>query len=229
MSYQGRRLLAVDVDAALGVFGEEREIEALDRLAAFVGELGSDAAFVLEAGDFMASGAAIELHQGFALGLEAGIVHERRRIVLRVGMLQGDEIARDVAGILDAQAQAGHDRGLLHDELVAIVGASRMIEVEDERQIVLGVVFGTKIALFEGAIGARALARIVHPTHQVIVIILFADAAQIGGKRSTDHAGAFAHGMAGEATTRFEEILAMLRHCPWAAWAAPDWRSPTAR
>ena len=77
-SYQEPRgdLFAVGHDAALGVFGEQREIQALDGLAAFVGEFGADAAFVFEAGDFMAAGAAVELHQRLALGLELGIVHE---------------------------------------------------------------------------------------------------------------------------------------------------------
>ena len=35
--------------AALRHFGEQREIQTLDRLAAFVSQLGADATFVLEA------------------------------------------------------------------------------------------------------------------------------------------------------------------------------------
>ncbi len=82
-----RRLLAVGENAFLGVFGVEREIQALDGLAAFVGELGADAAFILEAGNFVAAGAAVMLDQRLALLLELRIVHEIRGRVGCVGML----------------------------------------------------------------------------------------------------------------------------------------------
>ena len=45
--------------AALGVFGSEREIEAFDGFAAFVGEFRAYPAFVFETADFVASGAAV--------------------------------------------------------------------------------------------------------------------------------------------------------------------------
>jgi len=45
--------------AALGVFGPEREIEAFDGFAAFVGEFRAYPAFVFETADFVASGAAV--------------------------------------------------------------------------------------------------------------------------------------------------------------------------
>ncbi len=41
--------------AALRDFGEQREVEALDRLAAFERQFGADAAFVFHAGNFVAS------------------------------------------------------------------------------------------------------------------------------------------------------------------------------
>ena len=94
-------LLAVGKDAALGVFGEQREVQALDGLAAFVGEFGADAAFVFEAGDFVAAGAAVVLHQLLALGLELRIVHEIGGGVGGVGMLLGDQVAGDVARVFD--------------------------------------------------------------------------------------------------------------------------------
>jgi hypothetical protein len=97
-----RRLLAVGLDALLGVFGVEREVEALDGLAAFVRELGADAAFLFEARYLMASGASVELHQGLALVLELGIIHEVGRRELHVRMPQGDQIAGDIARVFDA-------------------------------------------------------------------------------------------------------------------------------
>ena len=118
---------------------------------------------------------------------------------MRVGMFQGDEVTGDVARLLDAQAQAGHDGGLLHDELMAIIGAAGMCKIKDERHAVFGIVFGAKIALLERTVGARAFARVVHPAHQVIVIVLFAHAAEVRGERAAHDVGAFADGMAAEA------------------------------
>ena len=89
----------------------------------------------------MAAGATVELHQGLALGLELRIVHEVGRIVLGVGMLQGHQIAGHVARVLDAEPQARHHGRLLHDELVPIVGTARVVQIENERQVVLGVIF----------------------------------------------------------------------------------------
>ena len=92
--------LSVRQNAALGVFGEEREIETLDRLRAFVRQLGADAAFVFEAADFVAAGAAVVTDQLFALGSLCGIVHETRIGVGRVGMLQRNQVARHVSRII---------------------------------------------------------------------------------------------------------------------------------
>ena len=64
--------LAVGENAELGVFGEKREIQALDGLAAFVRQFRADAAFVFEAGNFMASGAAVVLDQFLAVLLFRG-------------------------------------------------------------------------------------------------------------------------------------------------------------
>ena len=63
--------------AALGYRGEQSEVETLDGLAAFVGEFGADAAFVFEAGDFVAPGAAEVTNPFLAFSLERGIIHER--------------------------------------------------------------------------------------------------------------------------------------------------------
>ena len=61
---------------ALGDFGEKREIEALDRLAAFERQFGADAAFIFEAGDFMASSAAEMTHPLLAFRFQLRIIHE---------------------------------------------------------------------------------------------------------------------------------------------------------
>ena len=63
--------------ATRGYFGEQREIQTLDRLAAFIRQLGADASFIFESGNLVASGAAVVTHPLLALGLQVGIVHER--------------------------------------------------------------------------------------------------------------------------------------------------------
>ena len=148
---------------------------------------------------------------------------------MRVGVLLGDQIAGDVARVLDAQAQIGHDGGLLHDQFVAVVGTAGVVQIEDERQIVLGVIFRAQIALLERAVGAGALARIVNPANQVIVVVLFADAAQVGREGAAHHVRAFADRMAGQAAARFEEHLAVRRVAGSLLFAAPGRSGRTAR
>jgi hypothetical protein len=62
--------------AGLGGMGEERKVQTLDGLRAFDGELGADAAFVLEAGDLMATGAAKVPDPPLALGFQLRVIHE---------------------------------------------------------------------------------------------------------------------------------------------------------
>src|SRR5205807_7003017 len=92
---------------------------------------------------------------------------------------------------------------------MAIVGASGMREIEDEGHAVLGVIFGAEVALLEGAIGTCALAWIVDPAHQIIVIVFFAHATEIRGERAAHDVGAFTNGMAAEAAAGLEEFLAV--------------------
>ena len=57
---------------------EQGEIETLDRLAAFEGELGADAAFVFDTGDFVATGASEVVNPLLALFFQIRIVHKSR-------------------------------------------------------------------------------------------------------------------------------------------------------
>src|SRR6202030_1918101 len=59
------------------------------------------------------------------------------------------------------------------------------------------------------AIGTRALAGIVNPANEVIVICFFADAGQVGGEGPADHLIAFSDGMAGETAAALEQFLAV--------------------
>ncbi len=66
-----RRVLQLVLEEALvgvpafrfGLVAEQREIQALDGLGAFLGQLRADALLFFQAGDFVAAGAAVEAHQ----------------------------------------------------------------------------------------------------------------------------------------------------------------------
>ncbi len=90
----------------------------------------------------------------------------------------------------------------------AVVGALGVLKIEDKGQALLGVVFGAEVALFEGAVRTRAFAWIVNPAHEVIVIVFFADAAQVGSEIAAEGLIAFAHGVAGHAAAGFESGFA---------------------
>ena len=53
---------------------KQREIQALDRLRAFLGELRPDARFILEAGYLVATGAAVEPNEVNAAVLQLRVV-----------------------------------------------------------------------------------------------------------------------------------------------------------
>src|SRR5205807_2314801 len=60
------------------------------------------------------------------------------------------------------------------------------------------------------AVGQRALARIVNPAHQVIVIVLLAHAAEVGGERAAFLLTAFTDRVTGHAAARLEGLFALL-------------------
>ena len=75
-----RRILQLVLEEALvrvpafrlGLVAEQREIQALDRLRAFLGQLGADALLFFETGDLVAAGAAVVAHQGQPLFFRFG-------------------------------------------------------------------------------------------------------------------------------------------------------------
>ena len=95
-----RRFLSVGENAELSVLCKECEIEAFDWLAAFVRQLSANAAFVFEAGNFVAAGAAIVLDEFLAVLLQVWIIHEVGGWKRRVGMFLRLEVAGDVARFL---------------------------------------------------------------------------------------------------------------------------------
>ena len=198
------------IAAALGDFRKQREIEALDRLAALGRQFRTDAALVLEPGKLMAAKAPKEANPLLALLLELRVVHERGvRVVGGTLFPERDEIAGDILGVGFGEAEARHYRHVLDLEFMAVVRALAVIEIEDERHPFLFVVLGADVFFLVRTIGARAFASIVDPANQIIIIRFFADACEICRKRAALDLIAFADGMAGEAAARFEQFLAM--------------------
>ncbi len=196
--------------AALGDFREQREIQPLDWFAAFGGQLGTDAAFIFKAGNFVASEATEVANPLFAFRPQIRIVHERGVSVGgRLLLFQSDEIAGDVFGVLRGEAQAGHHGHVLNLEFVAVVRALAMFQVEDVRQTLLFIVFGTDVLLLVRAIGACAFPRVVDPTDEIVVVGFLTHAREICSEGSALNLIAFTDGVTGEAAARFEKLFAM--------------------
>src|SRR5260370_40356698 len=109
--------------------------------------------------------------------------------------------------ILGREAQAGHHGHVLNLELVAVIWALAVIEIELEREALLFVIFWTDVFLFVGTIGAGAFARVVQPTHEGVVVVFFTDTVGVFSKSSPLDFNAFAGGMAGEASCGFAKSV----------------------
>ena len=107
------------------------------------------------------------------------------------------------------QPQARHHRHVLHLQFVAVVGALAVIEIELIGKSLLGVILGTNIFFLVRAIRPRALARVVNPADEVVVVRLFADAREVRGEMPPCSLVAFADGMAGEAAARLKQFFAV--------------------
>src|SRR5215469_15474046 len=158
-------------------FSGEREVETLDRLAAFEGKFGANAALVFKACDLVASGAAEMAQPPLAFVFQVGVVHERRvGVRRRFLLLLRDQIGRYVLCVLGSQAEAGHHRHVLHLQFVAIVGALAVVEIELVGKSLFGVILRTDIFLLVRTVGTGAFAGVVNPANEVVVICLLTDA-----------------------------------------------------
>ena len=126
-------------------------------------------------------------------------------------LFQRHQIAGDVFRILRRQPQTGHHGHVLHLQLVSIVRAPAVFQVKNIGQTLLFVIFGTDVLLFVGAVGTRALTRVVNPTHQIVVAVLLTHAGKIRGEGSALQLVALADGVTCQAATRFKQLLAVSR------------------
>ena len=85
-----------------------------------------------------------------------------------------------------------------------VVRALRVLKIEDEGQPVPGIVLRPEIALFKRTVGARALTRVVNPSHQIVVIIFFTDTGKVGRKGSAIEGISLTYGVAAHAAARLE-------------------------
>jgi len=87
-----------------------------------------------------------------------------------------EEIGSHVARVLLGQTQVGHHGHVLHLELGAVIGTSRMqLSIKQVRQIVFGVISRRQIAMLFGAVRRVTLARVVNPAHDVVIVGLLSD------------------------------------------------------
>src|SRR5579859_2344344 len=196
------------VAAALRGLREKSKVQTLDWLTAFRGKLRADAAFLLEASDFVTARAAKEANPLFTLFLELGIVHECGIGICRwLLLLQGNQVAGHILGILRRKPQAGHDGHVLNLQLVPVVWAPAVVQVKYVRETFLCVILGADIFLFEHAIGASTFTSVVNPADEIVVVVLFADASKIGRESSPLHLGAFSDGVTGKTAARLKQFF----------------------
>src|SRR6185369_9445013 len=123
---------------------------------------------------------------------------------------QREEVGGDVARVLFRETEVWHHRHVLHLQLRAVVRAARVeFGVENKRQLLLLVVFGSQIALLFRTIRRDALTGIVNPANDVIEGRFLADALEVRGKLTADLVVAFADGVASETTAAFEKLFAV--------------------
>src|SRR6266849_10343257 len=83
-----------------------------------------------------------------------------------------------------------------------------MLQVENERQTLLLVIFRTDVLLLIQTIRTRAFASVVDPAHQIIVVGLLSFAGKVGGKLSALHLLTLADGMTSKTAARLKELFA---------------------
>src|SRR5208337_875108 len=144
----------------------------------------------------------------FSLGHHLRVVQVRsRRITGRILLLQSREVTGDVPRLIPGEAEIRHGSHLLDQQLVTVVRALGVVEVEDKGQAVFLVIVLSQVAFLIWAVRVRALASIVNPTHEVIVVVFLSYPAEIGGEPPTHGIRPFAHRVACQATARLEAFL----------------------
>src|SRR6266566_7021844 len=82
--------------------------------------------------------------------------------------------------------------------------------IEKKGQTVLRVILGGQVAMFFCRVRSPTLPRVVNPTHDVIVVRLFADSGEVRRESPAHLCVLFADRMTGKTATRFKQVLAMI-------------------
>ena len=118
-----------------------------------------------------------------------------------------------------AQAQARHHGHVLHLQFVAVVGAPAVLQVENEGQALLRVILGADVLLLVRAVGTRALAGVVNPANQIIVIRLLAHASEICGETCRPASDRLRRWSGRRGSRAFRTVPCRGRRCRASAWA----------
>ena len=117
---------------------EERGPTPLTEIAAHLGiDVGTlrdliDPLLFLEALDLVAARAAVEANEKLSASFEFGIIQVGGRGIGGPIAAESHQVAGNIPRLLEGEPQARHGRHLLDDELVTVVGAPAVLEIEDE-------------------------------------------------------------------------------------------------
>src|SRR5439155_20827567 len=97
----------------------------------------------------------------------------------------------------------------LDQHLRAVIRTLRVVEVEDEGEVMFRVVLRAEIAILHRTIRARAPARVVDPAHQIVVVELFPDASQVSREPPANRVRSLAHPVTRHAAARLKACFAL--------------------
>src|SRR4051794_21354859 len=120
----------------------------------------------------MTPGTAIMLYPEKALFFKFWVLQIFGIWIRGICLLKRYQIAGNVLSLFRGEPQNWHHGHLLDLELMTVIRAFSVIQIEHKGESLLGVIFRTDILLFVGTERPRTLSGIVHPTNQVIIISL---------------------------------------------------------
>src|SRR5688572_27644437 len=92
------------------------------------------------------------------------------------------------------------------------------VSVKNIRQILLRVVFRSKVTFFFRTIRSHAIARVVDPAHDVIKISLLTDFLKVCGEITARGARTLADRVAGHTTSSFKQLFSVAGISAWLRW-----------
>ena len=147
--------------------GQQTKIEALDRLASLLGQIGADLSPILESADLVTTRAAEVLHQGPPLFGQDRVVHVLRSSVDGVLMRLRHQITGDIPGFVPAESQIRHDGRLLNQKEMISQRALVVFQVKLEGKSLTGIIFRSDLSFVNRAVGQGSLLGVVEEVEEV--------------------------------------------------------------